>query len=59
MKQTERIRVSVENISGLRWLVSAGVFWFVWGARGFWWGVLYAVFWPVWLGFRMAETLWR
>lgn len=40
---------------GIAW----GVFWFIWGHYGFWWGVLYGLFWPIWVGFRMAEWLTR
>lgn len=36
-----------------------GVFWFVWGKLGFWWGVLYGIFWPIWAGYRIAEWAWR
>ena len=39
--------------------VGFGVFWFVWGKYGFWWGVLYGVFWETWLGYRLAEWLLR
>lgn len=38
---------------------AAGVFWCVWGAKGFWWGVLAGVFWPAWFGYRAAEALLR
>lgn len=34
--------------------VAIGVWWYVWGVYGFWWGVCYGFFWPVWLGFRLA-----
>ena len=37
--------------------VGLGVFWFVWGHYGFWWGVLYGLCWPVWAGYRLAEAL--
>jgi hypothetical protein len=37
--------------------VGLGVWWFVWGAKGFWWGVLYGLFWPVWAGYRLADYL--
>ncbi len=39
--------------------VGFGVWWFVWGAKGFWWGVLYGLFWPIWGGYRLAEWLFR
>jgi hypothetical protein len=39
--------------------VGLGVFWYVWGAQGFWWGWLYGLFWHVWVGYRLAEYLWR
>lgn len=44
---------SVAIVSG----VGIGVFWYVWGAVGFWWGVLYGLFWQVWVGYRMARWL--
>lgn len=34
-----------------------GVFWYVWGQLGFWWGLLYGLFWQVWVGYRLAELL--
>ena len=34
-----------------------GVFWYVWGLYGFWWGLLYGIFWHVWGGYRLAEFL--
>ena len=34
-----------------------GVWWFVWGKVGFWWGALYGLFWPIWLGYRIAAIL--
>jgi hypothetical protein len=37
--------------------IAIGVWWYVWGAYGFWWGVLYGLFWPIWLGFRIAAYL--
>lgn len=37
--------------------VGVGVWWFVWGAKGFWWGVVYGACWPIWLGYRLAERL--
>jgi hypothetical protein len=37
--------------------VGLGVWWYVWGAHGFWWGVLYGFFWPVWAGYRLARYL--
>ena len=37
--------------------VSIGVFWYVWGVYGFWWGLLYGGFWEVWVGFRLAHYL--
>lgn len=36
-----------------------GVFWFVWGKLGFWWGLLYGFSWPIWIGYRIAEWAWR
>jgi len=37
--------------------VGLGVFWFVWGAKGFWWGLWYGAFWPSWVGYRLAAWL--
>lgn len=37
--------------------VGFGVWWYVWGLYGFWWGVLYGVFWQVWAGYRLAMHL--
>ena len=37
--------------------VALGVLWFVWGAKGFWWGVLYALCWETWVGYRLAAWL--
>lgn len=37
--------------------IAAGVFWAVWSAHGFWWGVLYGLFWKVWVGYRLALYL--
>lgn len=37
--------------------VGLGVFWFIWGHYGFWWGVLYGLFWPLWAGFKLAAFL--
>lgn len=31
-----------------------GVFWYVWGLYGFWWGLAYGLFWQIWLGYRIA-----
>jgi hypothetical protein len=42
---------------GTGWAIGIGVWWFVWGAKGFWWGVLYGTFWPVWVGYRLADAL--
>ena len=39
--------------------VGFGVWWFVWGAKGFWWGVLYGLFWPIWVGYHIAAWLLR
>ena len=36
-----------------------GVFWAAWSYVGFWWALLYGFFWPVWIGFRLAEYLFR
>lgn len=37
--------------------VAVGVFWYVWGAKGFWWGLLYGFAWPAWVGYRLAAWL--
>lgn len=37
--------------------IGIGVFWCVWDARGFWWGLLYGSFWPIWVGHHVA-SLW-
>jgi hypothetical protein len=37
--------------------VGLGVWWFVWGVKGFWWGVWYGMFWPVWAGYHLAIAL--
>lgn len=37
--------------------VGCGVFWYVWGVHGFWWGVFYGLFWHYWLGYRLAFYL--
>jgi hypothetical protein len=34
-----------------------GVFWNIWGAYGFWWGVLYGLWWPTWVGYWLAGML--
>ena len=38
-------------------LMGSGVFWCVWAAYGFWWGLLYGFFWEVWLGYWLARLL--
>jgi hypothetical protein len=43
------------NISRLPTIgVGLGVGWYVWGVKGFWWGVLCGGFWPIWLGYHIA-----
>ena len=37
--------------------VGVGVFWAVWGVKGFWWALAYGAFWPVWLGYHLAHYL--
>lgn len=37
--------------------IGLGVWWFVWGVKGFWWGVLYGLCWPIWIGYRLAAFL--
>ena len=39
--------------------IGFGVWWFVWGVKGFWWGVLYGLCWPIWIGYHMAAWLLR
>jgi hypothetical protein len=39
--------------------VGLGVWWAIWGLKGFWWGVLYGMFWPIWIGYRLAMWLWH
>lgn len=48
---------------GLSWrgridgAIGVGVFWFIWGHYGFWWGVLYGLSWPFWVGYKLAAFL--
>lgn len=51
----DKVRIWLSGILS----VDSGVFWFVWAAKGFWWGLLYGLGWPVWVGYRLAEFLWR
>lgn len=37
--------------------VGVGVFWYVWGIYGFFWGLAYGLWWPVWIGYRLAQYL--
>jgi hypothetical protein len=46
---------SVSRLGFLSLEVGIGVWWFVWGAKGFWWGVLYGLGWEIWVGYRLAE----
>jgi len=46
--------VTTTSVGGFSLSVAGGVFWYVWGVYGFWWGLLYGFFWPVWVGYRMA-----
>lgn len=39
--------------------IALGVWWYVWGLYGFWWGVCYGLFWPEWVGYRLAAFLLR
>jgi hypothetical protein len=39
--------------------IGLGVFWFVNAKVGFLWAVVYGLFWPLWVGYRLAEWLWR
>ena len=34
-----------------------GIWWYVWSAYGFWWGLWYGALWPVWIGYRLAAWL--
>lgn len=46
--------VDTKSAGGFVLSVAIGVWWYVWGIYGFWWGVCYGFFWPVWLGYRLA-----
>lgn len=60
MKASEfKFKVTVPAITAIVGCMNFGVFWFVWDAAGFWWAILYGLFWPVWVGYRLAEFLWR
>ena len=37
--------------------IGVGVWWYVWGLYGFWWGVLYGTCWQIWVGYRLAVYL--
>lgn len=37
--------------------IGVGVWWYVWGLYGFWWGALYGIGWEVWVGYRLASYL--
>lgn len=37
--------------------LAIGIWWYVWGIYGFWWGVCYGLFWPIWVGYRVAAYL--
>jgi hypothetical protein len=37
--------------------IGIGIWWYVWGIYGFWWGALYGIGWPIWVGFRLAKYL--
>ena len=52
-------KATVPQLTVLWWMFSAGVFWHVWGAAGFWWGVWYSFGWPAWFGWRVSDWLWR
>lgn len=47
------------SVSTISFGIACGVFWFVWGRLGFWHGVGYGLCWHEWLGYRLAEYLWR
>jgi hypothetical protein len=47
------------TVAYIQTCVGLGVLWFVWGLKGFWWGLLYGVFWQEWVGYRLAEYLLR
>lgn len=51
----EQKNVGDDNHTYRGLLIAIGVWWFVWGVKGFWWGALYGLGWPVWLGYRVAE----
>lgn len=63
-----RLLPSIKDVAGVSKMTTAtsvtirtsfflGVWWFVWGKFGFWWGVLYGLFWQVWIGYRLAAWL--
>ena len=49
----ERTTISLATGTGFGF----GVFWFVWGYYGIWWGILYGIFWIPWLGYRFAQWM--
>jgi hypothetical protein len=48
---------SLSSLWTLQVAIGVGVQWHVWGAVGFWWGVLYGLFWEVWAGYHLAAFL--
>lgn len=48
-----RYYTAVVPWTGIGW----GVWWYVWGTKGFWWGVVYGMFWPIIAGFRFAAWM--
>ena len=40
-----------------RFGIGIGVWWYIWGLYGFWWGILYGLFWEVWAGIKLAHYL--
>lgn len=46
--------VTTTSVGSFGLSVAGGVWWYVWGVYGFWWGLLYGFFWPVWVGYRLA-----
>jgi hypothetical protein len=47
----------IQLLAAVRVGIGIGVWWYIWGTYGFWWGVLYGVFWEVWVGFKLATYL--
>lgn len=59
LKELGLMKGTFANPLTVRWMgslgVAYGVFWYVWGVYGFWWGLVYGAFWPIWVGYRLAS----